>query len=94
MHVFVLDDTMPFLIVANRKRLLKVGIQREMTAQLADIATATMKNIISVGVDMKTETIFWGDSGNDKIYSSRIDGLNETVVSDTGLLVVRSTRPG
>ena len=76
---------MPFLIVANRKRLLKVGMQQEMNAQLADIATATMKNIISVGVDVKTETIYWGDSGNDKIYSSRIDGLNETVVSDTRL---------
>ena len=82
---FVLDDTMPFLIVANRKRLLNVGMEQEMNAQLADIATATMKNIISVGVDVKTETIYWGDSGNDKIYSSRIDGLNETVVSNTRL---------
>ena len=52
-----------------------------MAVQLTDIATETMKNVISIDVDMEMETIYWGDAGNNKIYSSRLDGRNETVVS-------------
>ena len=76
-----LDNETAYLMVTNKVRFLQVALGADMDTRILNVAVANMSNIVSVDVDMATDTLYWADATRNKIFSGFRNGTSVREVS-------------
>ena len=73
----------PYLLVTDKATLVRLSINDQGSAHVADLSTRNMSSLVALDVDARDETMYWSDSDSDKIFSANVDGSDMREVSYT-----------
>ena len=70
------DSITPYLLVTDKASLVRITLDRQASAHVADMSNLNMTNIVALDIDAREDTMYWSDSNSDKIFAANTDGSN------------------